>query len=411
MIITSDKKEFVTGVVRYQIPLALPRRKLRERIAEFRALNPTREDYALAHKKEDSLNLAFAASPGYPLAECAIEHFGPAENFLWCEALEDGRHLVVAVQGDQVVADDIVEADDDDLSLWATIFGENINYHAYVHGDVPYLLLDRLQSGQGIVEQHSLEVSALPDLPTPRRLKLKPISLALEETQGRSAGNSSAALFGVLGLLVLGAAIFYFQYGGEQTVARVLDRYDNYRQTVRGPSATSSLNEIYTILDGLSHHPTWKIDSCEYAPGTLVCEMAPLSVASAFDLNEMERLAGAPIDANLVGETAIIHITASPKARDTSSVITHTEITAKILRDNINTEFMPGTMKWMNTVDHGYWASQQIQLEKQGAEMLSLLIAAEAAYGLPSTLDSLKMNREGRTYTINMAISTHGSKG
>lgn len=413
----ADGTAFVYAGMRESFPSTLPRRVKITKLAEW---GQTHEANCLAGYTQGAVSrFIFANAEGYALGECARDHFKPQGPMLWVEPVNDHQSLVVVLNGQEVLADALIETEADDLpfELMPALMGlseevgEGASFTLTHYSETPLCILAFFHDQELNVELDTLEEPLLPVLRASTGAYLRPIDDALRTltTQKSKTGIVTKGVLLVGAVVAIGVATSIINV--EETVTRIVDRYGTYRNHLAKPTASAVLREIHYITTRAQSSEQWVFESCEYSGGReMTCELQARPGARGATLDTLSQIIGRPVESDLIGSAAVAQIIMNTQPRQGEYVITNRVSATTAMRDRLVVGTMPDQLTVLPADSADTWSRQAITVGYQETGPHKLIQMSAAARGFPVHLVSLQISQKSGVYDIEAVVSVFGSR-
>ena len=228
----------------------------------------------LFKKGEKNLEAVFSKEPGFLLAEIIREHFGHPENLLVCEALPDGKILLVLIRDGMVHLDVAVTPERVPSELTSMIASQK-KYKVFVYGNTP--LTGQMVEGKFQLPAQLIEIfqqfndSLLNQLPASIQFQLLPLPIALKSDYLKSMPR--ALYFSLCAIVIILLGWWIFHTPTEKTrVEYVMHRattsmptYQAYDQALETPYPVDQMKEMGTVLSELAIAPGWVLSQLNFS--------------------------------------------------------------------------------------------------------------------------------------------------
>jgi|TARA_R100001039_G_scaffold2491_1_gene1317 hypothetical protein len=417
VVTREDGRRFVVGCTRESLPASMPKRVKTNKVNAWRDLYDTT---ALAgYTAGSATHYIFSSAQGYALGESVRDHFKAKGPVVWAEPdPESGDYFVVILDADEVLADGILpagteELPDDVLSGIMAVSesvgdGEELPVHHF--GDPPVAITSALLEYNIDCSLLELDESILEQLKPDNRYQLRPFGDAMRSLTASKGPGLFTKVAGVVGVLAVGAGAFYM-LEGEEGVARVIDRYSEYRAHLEKPTASSVLEELFFVMRASQASEHWAFKSCEYTGGReLLCELQARPGARGAELNTLSTLLERDVNATLMGGAAVATIQLRMRPRQGDYVIPNRESAVTAVRDRITVASRPTSIVVQQPIQASNWSRQAITLQYPETGLHTFIQLSSATRQMPAHLTAARIESEAGQYEIETVVSVFGAR-
>lgn len=376
---------------------------------EFRFLARNNGDFACCFKENSYIEAVFSREPGYLLGETVWDYFKRPRDMLYCEAVDQGRNIIVVIVMDGRVHVDAKlprESLSDEL---ASVVSGNNCFNIFVVGDVPLserpevgkFALDRAFVDSFTIVEHSV-FSVLPVL---QDFQLIPVEQAI---QSQLLDQRFASWWSSLGLLLLiGAALWWtMPVQVKPTNPIIHNPYKRYEANLMTPGPEQVLSQLCHQLTMMYEVPGWHMMNYKYANQRLTVHLR----SAGGDLAHLKQWAqqeNAAVDLTTQGVELqqVLHL----QNREPPSALVGTQQAMALLVDRINQILPDKGIQIQSSVDNRVYTETKLSVQFKNLLPDQLAQLGHAMMGLPVVMNGLSANVSDGLMNGELDISILGN--
>ncbi len=267
-----DGSQFI--VQAYRESLSVSKKSLLAQ--DIKRLSEQHGQYALincnqgADSESSFMNAIFASKSAYLFAECMWEYLHRPENLVYCEALGDGRLILVVVRDAQILVDNIISQENLAVVL-LPILAEKKRYKMVACNGAPLTegeLAQYTVRPTGLIDTYeTIEAPMLPLIPLQANARLQPIASALRSAQLVSSSITWVSLIAVAVVMLAGGwwlSLKSYLPTAQLNIPAVSQPYKTFDSALSTVAPNAVLDEFVEKISSMYLIPGWTAANIRY---------------------------------------------------------------------------------------------------------------------------------------------------